>query len=118
MNESDISGILSSLSESDIENLKKTAQSIFGAKVQDGKNTEAKAPPTPTELSAMGFPDISVVSKLAPIISEFGKHDEKADFIAALKPMLSNERRKKADEAIRLMKLIDVIPMLKNQGLM
>lgn len=116
MNETDISGILSSLSQSDIENLKKTAQSIFGTKPEGSE--EAPKSDSSQELSAMGFPDISVVSKLAPIISEFGKHDEKADFIAALKPMLSEGRQKKADEAIRLLKLISVIPMLKNRGLM
>ncbi len=116
MNETDISGILSSLSQSDIEKLKKTAQSIFGSKPDNINETQKSG--ASQELSKLGFPDISVVSKLAPIISEFGKHDEKADFIAALKPMLSEERQKKADEAIRLMKLISVIPMLKNQGLM
>ena len=37
-----------------------------------------------------------------------------ADLINALKPHLSEESRKKADNAIRIMKLFEVLPYLKD----
>ena len=120
MSDLDISGILNSLSKSDIDNLKKVAEGIIGK-----NETPDAAPPkkvgesvVPFDFSNIGFPDLSVISKLAPIIGEFNKHDERADFISALKPLLSEGRRKKADEAAKLIKLMSVIPLLKDGGLL
>lgn len=120
MADTDISAILGSLSESDIENLKRTAQSIFG----NTGETTASLPQKAGEsagfdgLLKTGLPDMSVITKLSPVISELTKPDERADFIAALKPMLKPERRQKADEAVRLLKLLSLIPILKNKGLL
>lgn len=121
MADTDISAILGSLSESDIENLKRTAQSIFG---NTGGEARASLPQKAGDsagfdgLLKTGLPDMSVITKLSPVISELTKPDERADFIAALKPMLKPERRQKADEAVRLLKLLSLIPILKNKGLL
>lgn len=126
MTDGDISSVLNSLSESDIENLKKTAESIFG-----NKSSEKGASPSITSgkdalkgndalngLLNTGLPDMSVITKLSPVINELTKPDERASFIAALKPMLKPERQKKADEAVKLLKLLSLIPILKNKGLL
>ncbi len=120
MADTDISAILGSLSESDIENLKRTAQSIFG---NAGETTASLPQKTGDaadfgELFKTGLPDMSVITKLSPVISELTKPDERADFIAALKPMLKPQRQQKADEAVRLLKLLSLIPILKNKGLL
>lgn len=65
----------------------------------------------------MALPDLSVLSRLAPLLGELSRRDERADFIAALKPLLSEERRKKADDAIKIIRLVSVLPLLKEQGL-
>lgn len=65
----------------------------------------------------MALPDLSVLSRLAPLLGELNRRDERADFIAALKPLLSEERRKKADDAIKIIRLVSVLPLLKEQGL-
>lgn len=117
----DISGILNSLSKSDIDNLKKVASDILGGEKSktspESDKTESEGV-VPFDFSNVGFPDLSAISKLAPIIGEFNRHDERADFIAALKPLLSQERRKKADEASKLIKLMSVIPLLKDSGIL
>lgn len=133
----DLSGILNSLSGEDMENIKKMAQGLFGSNTQGGeqsgetnsasdskaryehrngenKNSDFKN----FNFNNMNFPDFSVIEKLAPVISAFSEHDERSDFIMALKPLLSEQRRKKADEAAKLIKLISVLPVLKEQGMM
>lgn len=120
MADGDLSSILNSLSESDIENLKKTAESIFGNK----SSAEGASPSITSGSNALngllntGLPDMSVITKLSPVINELTKPDERASFIAALKPMLKPERQKKADEAVKLLKLLSLIPILKNKGLL
>ena len=119
----DIGSILSSLSNEDIANLKNVASSILGG----GKGEENKPPPqkeTPKnnipkpDLNSLGLPDMSQFSSLLPLLSALNSHDEREDFICALKPLLSEERQQKADEAMEFIKLLSIIPLLKEKGIM
>lgn len=107
-----ISDIISSLTDDDIENLKAAAANLFGEK-QDAK------PKTKSEKSAGGMPDLSsllgnaqMMAKLSQIMSMMNRQDSRAELINALKPLLSEKRRKRADEAMQLLKLFDMLPML------
>lgn len=121
----DINSILNSLSQEDIENIKKTAEGIFGG-VAESPKTESTAEKQHSDqsenilngLSGLGMPDLSQLSALAPILQAFNSHDERLDFINALKPLLSQERRKKADEAMKMVRLLSVLPLLRDKGLM
>lgn len=42
--------------------------------------------------------------------------DPRIDLLLALKPNLSEDRRKKVDEAIQIMRLINIMPLLREQG--
>lgn len=121
----DINSILNSLSQEDIENIKKTAEGIFGGTVEPPKaeSTDENQRSDKSEniingLSGLGMPDLSQLSALAPVLQAFNSHDERLDFINALKPLLSQERRKKADEAMKMVRLLSVIPLLRDKGLM
>lgn len=124
----DISSILNSLSAEDIENIKKAASGFLGnmGETQE-KNKEEKPKEKKQEnngmpfsdgLSGLGMPDLSQLASLAPILQAFNSHDERLDFINALKPLLSEERRHKADEAMKLVKLLSVLPLLRERGIM
>ena len=120
----DISSILSSLSSDDINNLKNMANSILGGEkkeepernelLKNSDNGNFKMP----DLSSLGLPDMSQFSNLLPLLSQLNSHDEREDFISALKPLLSDERRRKADEAMKFIKLLSIIPLLKEKGIM
>lgn len=98
-----ISEILSSLSEEDMANLKDMAKDLFAS--SEGGTTPALA-----DLSGL---DIGSLSKLiAP------KEDERTKLIQSLKPMLSEQRRHKADEAIRLLQIVNMLPLLKQSGIL
>ena len=106
MNFDDIGSILSSLSEEEMGNLSDIAQQFMGS---DGNsNAETAADP-------FGGIDPQMIAKLIelmPLLQSKGD-DERTRLIAALKPLLSPQRRRKADEAIQLMRLMDMLPIIE-----
>lgn len=130
----DLGAILNSLTPDDIENLKQTAASVLGG-MEDNKppiqEPEMKNNKQEQNYFSfddllknmggsgnLGMPDLSQLSAIVPILQAFNSHDERLDFINALKPLLSEERQKKADEATKLVKLMSVLPLLRERGIM
>ncbi len=104
MNFEDIGSILSSLSEEEMGNLSDMAQQFMGG---DGGKDNAADP--------FGGIDPQMIAKLIelmPLLQSKGD-DERMRLIAALKPLLSPQRRRKADEAIQLMRLMDILPIIE-----
>ena len=129
----DLNAILNSLTPDDIENLKQTAASVLGGnnfeppkKEPETKNNKQDTNQFNIEdllkniggSNSFGMPDLSQLSAIVPILQAFNSHDERLDFINALKPLLSEERQKKADEATKLVKLMSVLPLLRERGIM
>lgn len=105
-----INDIISSLSNEDIEMLKGVASSILG----EG----ATETPSPAQQNLNGFnlnpDDLEMMMKAKKIFDRMNKSSSKnTDLINALKPHLSQESQHKADQAIRIMKLFDVLPYIK-----
>lgn len=98
-----IGDIIKNLSDEDIKNLKEMAGELFG------EDKESSAPENP-------FSNISpdVIAKLSSIMGMMNKSDSRCDLIKALKPNLSAARQKRADEAMQLIKLLDILPLLEN----
>lgn len=115
MDTPDISSILSSLSEKDVENLKNAAQSIFGGQNQAPKND----PPPAQNSNPLGALDPNMLGKISGMMNLLNgnSNDERCALISALKPLLSEERRHKADEAIKMVQIMELIPKLREQGI-
>lgn len=65
-----------------------------------------------------GMPDMSMIAKLAPLLGGMGQEDQHTALLRALRPYLHGEREKRLDEAIRIMKLVNMLPLLREKGLM
>lgn len=65
-----------------------------------------------------GLPDLSVLTKLAPLLSGMGQEDENTTLLKALRPYLHGEREKRLDDAIQIMKFMRVMPLLQEKGLL
>lgn len=126
-----INDIISSLSAEDIEMLKGVAGSILGentaqssqpakpkSNVNSNPSTNANA--NANALAALGdlnlnSDDFKMMMRAKGIIDKMNSSQSKnADLINALKPHLSKDSQKKADQAIRILKLFDVLPYLKD----
>lgn len=127
----DLNSILGSLTAEDMENLKKTASELLGnmntstesekPKNQVNKNPEKNGDNTQSILNglgSLGMPDLSQLSALAPVLQAVNGNDERVEFINALRPLLSDGRKKKADEAMKLVRLLSLIPLLQERGIM
>ena len=103
----DIGEILSSLSDEDMEKIKNVASAVMNNEKQDEKKND---------LSSVFNNDM--LSGISKISNAFSQDDERTALIKALKPMLSEEKQQKADEAIKILKLINLIPLLRDSGLL
>lgn len=105
----DLSSVLSSFSQEDIEKLKSMAQQFFGS-----KEKEEEKPKKDTDAS---FPfDAKMITSVAKFSKMMNESDERCDFIAALKPLLNEKRQKKADDAVMMLKFLKVMNALQENG--
>ena len=57
-----------------------------------------------------------MAAKLAPLLGQLNQEDDSTRLLQALRPMLSEARRAKIDEAVRILQLMRLLPMLKELG--
>ncbi len=79
--------------------------------LMDTLGTGDAAPSVPSPAPS-ALPDMGMLFKLLPLISELSAPDENAALLSALRPHLTDERQKKLDEASQLLKLAKVLPLL------
>ncbi len=99
------------------------AQSLFSDKTEtDAPKKEAEPNPNPDSDSNGGFslPKDFDIGKIMGLMSAFNsqKNDRRSELLLALKPHLSQERREKVDKAVKLLKIISLMPVLREQGLL
>ncbi len=101
----DINSLLENLSDEDISALGDMAQQLFG-------NMGSEQPEAPT--SPLGGIDPGMLAGIMQVLPllQGSEDNDRTRLINALKPMLSHPRRKKADEAIQLMKLFEILPLV------
>jgi hypothetical protein len=93
----------------------KNIVSMFGA--SGGGDGEEQKKEKENDSGDNGFNfDPALMLKLTQAFNVMQKGDPKIDLLVALKTNLSEPRRKKVDEAIQIMRLINMMPILKEQG--
>ena len=119
-----VSELLGSMSEEELQNLQEAAQSLFS---QLGGENEDKAQenagPSPTGpggfgeafgnggAAAMFTPEL--LARLTQIMGRMNTHDPRTDLNLALRPHLSRRRQKRAEQAVQMMKMLDLLPALQ-----
>ena len=103
----DIEELLSSISDEDMAKIKNVADSIMSnnEKPQKSSNSSQNGFSLPLDAGTMG--------NLVSLMGQRNKEDNRTRLINDLKPLLSDERRQKADEAIKFLQLMEILPLLK-----
>ncbi len=100
-----------------LNRVREMAENILGDKPQ--KN-ECSSPPT-ADLGSLfgGDIDPSQIGKIISVMSRLKSNydDNRSKLLLALKPHLSEPRREKVDAAIKLLKLIEILPLLRESGM-
>lgn len=63
-------------------------------------------------------PDLESMLKITSLIGEASKTDKNADLLLALKPHLGEEKQKRVDKAIKLLKLMAILNIAKESGVL
>lgn len=109
-----INDILSNLSDEDMENLMAAAESLFSSQKEDnGSDGEAASGSAMPDFASL-LGNAQMISKISSVMGAMNKKDDRTRLIEALKPLLSEKRRKRADEAMQMMKLFELLPALTN----
>ena len=91
-----------------MEKVRQMAEGLLGAQSDEPKEYDKSGP------------DPQYIKKLMPVFSKLNSKsdDKRIALLMALKPNLSEERRNKVDAAVKLIKLIEMLPYLKECGLL
>lgn len=104
----DIENLLSSISDEDMAKIKGIADSLM-EKDNHQQNESSKKNDSIQNLPI----DTDMMKKIMGLMGQFNKEDYRTRLIQDLKPMLSEERKQKADEAVKFLQLMEVLPLLK-----
>ncbi|MDR3313214.1 MAG: hypothetical protein LBS96_02010 [Oscillospiraceae bacterium] len=119
-----ISDMLGNMSEEELHNLQEAAQSLFGAFGGGEPEEPPGAPPGGQQQNAPGggfggfggFGDMftpELLAQLSRLMQRMNGHDPRSDLILALKPHLSRKRQRRAEQAVQMMKMMDLLPALR-----
>ena len=100
----ELGDLLSSLGEDDVKKLKEMAAQFFG-----GGEGETQAPPKQSSAGIPGDFDPGLIKSVARLSSVMNARDPRCDFMLSLKPLLSEKRRKKADDAVMLLRVFRLL---------
>ncbi len=110
-----INDILASLTPDDINALRETAEALFGSGGFNPPPQSSTPPPSSSDGFDFGKLDPGMFARLSDIMSAMNSDGGKrCRLIEALKPNLSPYRQKKADEAMQILKLMDVFPLIQS----
>ncbi len=100
----DIGELISSLSPEDINQLKSVAGAVLGQNEASG-NGENRSADT-----------AALIKNISRLTGGLREEDDRIALMKALKPLLSESKRHKADDAIKLLRLIQMVPLLRDSG--
>lgn len=91
--------------------VKNMAENILG-----GNNSEEKSSPLDTN----GLLNAGEMAGLISIVSRLKNSSDnpRSQLLNALKPHLSEPRREKVDTAIKILKIIEILPLMKDSGIL
>lgn len=98
------------------------AESMLGDKQtqqqNDNKQGQQSAQNSDTDFSDAAF-DANQLAKIMSVMKQLKKsgNDSRANLLLALKPLLSAPRQEKVDTALKLLKIVDMLPLIKGSGL-
>ena len=100
----ELGDLLSSLGEDDVKKLKEMASQLFGG----GQNEPKESPPEQGSVPSDTI-DPSLFRSVAKLSSVMNVSDPRCDFIRSMKPLLSKKKKKKADEAVMLLRVFRLL---------
>lgn len=108
-----ISGILND--PESMKQVREMAESLFSQKTEQVNQKNDLS----TLLGGEGMPDPQQLEMLLGLFSKLKSSgdDNTSKLLLALKPHLSGDRRERVDTAIKILKILELLPLIKESGL-
>lgn len=115
--EGDLSSMLSGIlnNPSEMEKLKNMANNLFGG---EGVSPAISQPPQNSQsfLGDISPDDIAGIMKIVGALKN-NASDKRVSLLVSLRPHLSEKRQKRVDDAVKILRLISLLPMLKDMNI-
>ena len=110
--EDPLQDLLGSISPETMEQMQRMAQNLFGSKDNAEPEQEQAQPPMPNDNAFAIDPEI--MAKLSGILNRRQQQppDSRAALIEAIKPHLTENHRRKADQALSFLRAMELLPLL------
>ncbi len=95
-----------------MERVRQMAESILGEK----DKTETQGSPLSEIGSVLGINEMQSIMQIVGKFKNAG-NDPRTQLLNALKPHLSEPKREKVDTAIKILKVIEILPLLRESGI-
>jgi len=69
------------------------------------------------DTSGISSSDFETIRKIMPLLSGFRQDDQHTILLKALRPYLQEERRRRVDDAVKIMHMLKMLPHLKDKGI-
>lgn len=98
--------------------VRKMAESLLGSQRQE--DTPSPASPMLSNTDSVGIAGGDELRAVMNIMSRLKneKNDSRTQLLLALKPHLSEPRQEKVDTAVKILRLLDLLPYLKESGVL
>lgn len=110
------------LSDPETMNKIKNLSGLLGPSISNDENSDDPNTSDDINSDASGFsfsPEMmQMILKLMPVLSSIKKEDKYTRFLAALRPLLSESKRKKLDSSSQILQIMRILPILKSQGIL
>lgn len=117
LNMENIENILSSMSSEDMEMLSSMAQSFFSSQSQRSEEKKEEPVAGGNPFSSFNF-DFETLSKIMSVIEKLNRpcDDPRYNLLLSLRPLLSNKRQEKVDDALKILSLLSLLPIIEELG--
>lgn len=99
-----------------MERVRKMAEGFLGTEGEPQAAKTSEASPLGDIADMLGAEDLGAIVNIISRLKSAG-NDNRAQLLTALKPHLSEPRREKVDTAIKILKVLEILPLIKDSGL-
>ena len=98
--------------------LAKLFEQLMDADDNKSEPTEADRSDSSEQDDILGGIDLEAIMKMGELMSQMNRQDDSTRLLLALKPHLKPENRRKVDSAMKLMKIMNILPLLRDSGIL
>ncbi len=100
-----------------MQKIKEMANSLFGNEENKNEQKKEAQKQSFSGLDAFGDGlDMGMLLKIGKALKS-GGNDHRSDLLLALKPHLSEKRRDRVDKAVKILRLVSLLPLIKDSGI-